>query len=56
MRTFIFIKNRENRKEPTAIVGMVQSDMYPSTATKDPESPYYLCDCLEVTEKCNVKI
>lgn len=52
MRTFIFLK-RENKK--LVIVGMCQSDMYPSSKLIQ-GGEFYACQCVEVTEKCHIEI
>lgn len=57
MRTFIFIKNIRTKsgRVERHIVGMTQSDLYPSNLVcKDGLFEY--CDCVEVSEKCDVKI
>lgn len=58
MRTFIFIKTikKDGQKPYRAIVGMRQSNTYPSGMTTDPESEFYACDCLEISENCHVKL
>lgn len=56
MRTFIFIKrDKKGSYMHQYIVGMVQSDMFPSYQN-DPESRFYLCHCIEVTEKCHIDL
>lgn len=56
MRTFIFIKKvRKNRRVEKHIVGMTQSDMYPSNLTCS-GGQFEFCHCIEVTEKCDIKI
>lgn len=56
MRTFIFFKNvRNNGKLERHIVGMTQSDMYPSSHTCL-GGQFEYCDCVEVTEKCDIKV
>lgn len=58
MRTFIFIKTikKDGQKPYRAIIGMHQSDTFPSGMTNDPESEFYACDCLEISESCHVKL
>lgn len=58
MRTFIFIKTikKDGEKPYMAILGMHQSETYPSEAISDPESIFYECDCLEIFEVCHVKL
>jgi len=57
MRTFIFIKNeRRNSKLYRVIVGMTQSNMYPSDMTRFEDSKFYGCQCVEVTEQCHVEL
>ena len=58
MRTFIFIKNEKNKygKLERIIVGMTQSNMYPSNMTRSEESEFYGCQCVEVSEKCYIKL
>lgn len=57
MRTFIFIKNiRTEGKLERVIVGMTQSNNYPSNMTRFEDSEFYACDCVEVTEHCHIKL
>lgn len=58
MRTFIFLKNvkNENNKLERVIVGMTQSDSYPSTLVNLEDSEFYCCDCVEVPEHCHIKL
>lgn len=57
MRTFIFIKNeKKGNKLEKVIVGMVQSDMFPSSKTKFEDSEFYNCDVIEVTEHCHIEL
>lgn len=58
MRTFIFTTTikKENDKVKLIVVGMVQSDMYPSGLTRDKDSKFYGCACHEISESCHVEI
>jgi hypothetical protein len=57
MKTFIFLKNyKRNGKLRRTIVGMVQSDCYPSSLIKCSGSKFYGCDCVEIKEQCHVEI
>lgn len=57
MRTFIFIKNMKNEdnKLERVIVGMTQSDSYPSSM-KNEGSEFYNCDIIEVTDHCHINL
>jgi len=57
MRTFIFIKNeRKGSKVIRVIKGMKQSKDWPSTLTNFEDSEFYGCQCVEVTEHCDIEI
>ena len=57
MRTFIFIRNeRRNDKAYRYIVGMTQSDMFPSDKTRFEDSEFYGCECIEVSENCHIEL
>ncbi len=57
MRTFIFMKNtKRDGKMYRTIVGMLQSNSFPSSETRDENSRFYACDCIEVTESCHIEI
>ena len=57
MKTFIFLKNhKHNGKIYTCIVGMVNSDNFPSSLVNCTGSIFYGCKCVEITEKCHIKI
>lgn len=57
MRTFIFIKNeRRNNKLYRVIVGMTQSETYPSDLTRFEDSKFYACDCIEISEECHIEL
>lgn len=58
MRTFIFIKNEKNKygKLERILVGMTQSDIYPSNMTRWEDSEFYGCQCVEVSEHCYIKL
>lgn len=57
MRTFIFIKNIKNEynKLERVIVGMTQSDSYPSSMNIE-GSEFYGCDCIEVKDHCHINL
>jgi hypothetical protein len=57
MRTFIFIKNERKDGELVRIIkGMKQSMEFPSSLTRFEDSEFYGCQCIEVTEHCNIEI
>lgn len=58
MRTFIFIRNEKNEygKLERILVGMTQSDMWPSNMTNMEDSEFYGCQCVEVSERCHIKL
>lgn len=57
MRTFIFIQNEKNEygKLERVIVGMTQSDTYPSNMIYI-NNKFYGCQCVEVSESCHIKL
>lgn len=57
MRTFIFIKNMKNKynKLERVIVGMTQSDSYPSSINIE-GAEFFGCDCIEVTDHCHINL
>ena len=60
MRTFIFVENIRNKDKGNwlerVIVGMTQSDMYPSTMVNSKDSEFYACQCVEVSEHCHIRL
>ena len=57
MRTFIFIRNKKRgNRIKRVIVGMIQSDMFPSDKIHNMYSEFYGCDCVEIAEHCDVEI
>lgn len=57
MRTFLFIKSMRNNKNELHqyIIGMAQGNNFPS-CQHDPQSRFYNCNVLEVSEKCCLDI
>lgn len=57
MRTFIFVKNERKDGQLVRIIkGMIQSKDFPSSMTRFEDSEFYGCQCIEVTEHCNIEI
>lgn len=57
MRTFIFVKNERKDGQLVRIIkGMTQSKDFPSSMTRFEDSEFYGCQCIEVSEHCNVEI
>lgn len=57
MRTFIFVKNERKDGQLVRIIkGMTQSKDFPSSMTRFEDSEFYGCQCIEVTEHCNIEI
>lgn len=57
MRTFIFVKNERKDGQLVRIIkGMTQSKDFPSSMTRFEDSEFYGCQCVEVSEHCNVEI
>ena len=57
MRTFIFIKNVRKGSELIRVIkGMTQSKDFPSSMTNFEDSEFYGCQCIEVTEHCDIEI
>jgi len=57
MRTFIFVKNERKDGQLVRIIkGMTQSKDFPSSMTNFEDSEFYGCQCVEVTERCNIEI
>lgn len=58
MRTFIFIKTERDERGRLVdyIAGMTQSDMFPSSERRDPESPFYGARVEEVTDRCHIRL
>lgn len=57
MRTFIFVKNERKDGQLVRIIkGMIQSNDFPSSMTRFEDSEFYGCQCIEVTEHCNIEI
>lgn len=57
MRTFIFIKNERKGSELVRVIkGMKQSKDFPSSMTRFEDSEFYGCQCIEITEHCDIEI
>lgn len=57
MRTFIFVKNERKDGQLVRIIkGMTQSKDFPSSMTRFEDSEFYGCQCIEVTEHCDIEI
>jgi len=57
MRTFIFVKNERKDGQLVRIIkGMTQSKDFPSSMTRFEDSEFYGCQCIEITDHCNIEI
>lgn len=58
-KNYLIVKTKygvDSKAKEIVILGLISSEMYPSTIVNDPESTYYGCDIVEVKEKCHIKL
>ena len=57
MRTFIFLKKfKKGNKYDVAIVGMTESEQFPSDLVNCSGSIFYGCECKEISNNCHVVV